>query len=324
VLGEILARTDGVPLFVQELTRSVLESGLLREEGDQYALQGSLEALAIPASLRDSLMARLDRLGPVKELAQIGSCIGREFPFDLLERISPLGAEPLAASLETLVEAGLTSRRDSPPNAKYTFTHALVQDAAYDSLLKTTRSELHARIADVIENDFADRVTNAPEWLAHHRTQAGHLTRAIPLWRKAGAFSVGRVAMKEAVAHFQKGLTLIELLPPSEERQSRPDDSQNRSTPPDRVARLAAPEVKVNAAAILRLAERRVMRRACFWPARWYGRAPSLRAALGLAAVGGSPVGRGGEGGDGICRSRHATGMVQHFLSGRLVERANS
>lgn len=323
VLAEILGRTDGVPLFVQELTRSVIESGLLREEGDHYALQGSLEALAIPASLRDSLMARLDRLGPVKELAQIGSCIGREFSYDLIERISRLAVERLTASLETLVRAGLVSRSDSPPNSKYTFTHALVQDAAYDSLLKTTRSELHGRIAHVIENDFADRVAKAPEWLAHHHTQAGQLTKAIPLWRKAGSIAVGRVAMKEAVAHFQKGLTLIEQLPPSEERDSLELSIREPLNAAWTGLRgWAAPEVGVNAAAILRLAESgrnaQSLLLATWWV--WTSTITQGRIADSLQWVDRLLAGGAGSGDMDLQIFGHATAMVHHLLNGRLVE----
>jgi hypothetical protein len=323
VLAEILTRTDGVPLFVQELTRSVIESGLLRDEGERYALQGSLEALAIPASLRDSLMARLDRLGPVKELAQIGACIGREFSFDLLGRISALDAEPLATSLEALVESGLVSRNDSPPNSTYTFKHALVQDAAYDSLLKTTRSELHGRIAEVMQNDFPDRVAKAPEWLAHHLTQAGLLAKAIPLWRKAGVSAVGRVAMKEAVAHFQKGLTLIEQLPPSAER----DGLELTIRQPLNAAWTglrgwAAPEVGENAAAILRLAESRDnaedLLLATWWV--WTNTITQGRIADSLQWVE-RLVAAASERGDlDLQIFGHATAMVHHMLNGRLVE----
>lgn len=323
VLAEILLRTDGVPLFVQELTRSVLESGLLREEGDHYALRGSLESLAIPVSLRDSLMARLDRLGPVKELAQIGACIGREFSFDLLGRIAALDAEPLATSLETLVESGLVTRNDSPPNATYTFKHALVQDAAYDSLLKTTRNDLHARIAEVIENYFADRVVKAPEWLAHHLTQAGLLAKAIPLWRKAGAFAVGRVAMKEAVAHFQKGLALVEQLPPSAER----DGLELTIREPLNAAWTglrgwAAPEVGENAAAILQLAESRPNAQslllATWWV--WTNTITQGRIADSLQWVERLQAGGSERSDIDLQIFGHATAMVHHFLSGRLAE----
>jgi class 3 adenylate cyclase/tetratricopeptide (TPR) repeat protein len=323
VLNEILARTDGVPLFVEELTKSLLESGRLREDGDHYALQGSLAALAIPESLRDSLMARLDRLGPVKELAQIGACIGREFSFELLERISTQRVDSLEASLETLVAAGLVTRRDPPPDATYIFKHALVQDAAYESLLKSRRSELHAKIAQVLENDFADRVTNAPEWLAHHRTQAGHFAQAIPLWRRAGTLAVGRVALKEAVAHFQKGLMLIDQLSPSRER----DSLELTIREPLNAAWTglrgwAAPEVVVNAAAILRLAESQGKAQslllAMWWV--WTSTITQGRIADSLACVD-RLLAEGGQDEDIDMRMfGHAAAMVQSFLSGHLVK----
>ncbi len=320
VLDEILSRTDGVPLFVEELTQSVIESGQLREEGGHYVLQGPLAALSIPDSLRDLLMARLDRLGSVKELAQIGACIGREFSYELLERILTLRVEPLDTSLEILVSSGLATRRGSPPDATYVFRHALVQDAAYESLLRSRRSELHARIAEVLENDFVDRVSKAPEWLAHHHTQAGHLAQAIPLWRKAGTLAVGRVALKEAVAHFQKALTLIEQLAPSGER----DSLERTIREPLNAAWTglrgwAAPEVVVNAAATLRLAESQGDAQGLLLAIWWMwsstitqGRiADSLQWVQRLLA----------EAGDIDLRMfGHATAMVQYFLSGHLLE----
>jgi class 3 adenylate cyclase/tetratricopeptide (TPR) repeat protein len=323
VREEILARTDGVPLFVEELTRSVLESGELRKEADRYVLRGPLTALAVPASLRDLLMSRLDHLGPVKELAQIGACIGREFSHDLIERISMRDPEMLTASLRVLVDSGLVGQRDAPPAAVYAFKHALVQDAAYDSLLKSRRSELHARIAQVIETDFPDRVSQAPEWLAHHHTQAGHLTQAIPLWQKAGTLAAGRMALKEAVAHLQKGLALVDLLPASRER----DRLELTIREPlnavwTGLRGWAAPEVEHNAAAILRLAsiegDRRSLLLAMWWA--W-----SATITQGRIADSSTWVERL------LAESHvandldlqifgHATAMVHHFLNGRLLE----
>ncbi len=256
VLDQIVAHTDGVPLFVEELTKSVLESGLLREADGRYTLQAPLPALAIPTSLRDSLLARLDRLAPVKEIAQIGACIGRQFSYELLACISTLRNEQLEEALKKLTEAGLVYRRGTPPDATYTFKHALVQDAAYDSLLKSKRLQLHAQIAHALEKDFAERVTNEPELLAHHYTQAGDLVSAIPLWRKAGELALARVTLREAVAHFQKGLTVLEQLPPSSER----DGLELSIREPLTAAWIgldghAAPEVAANAAAILQRAK---------------------------------------------------------------------
>jgi class 3 adenylate cyclase len=323
VLDEILIRTDGVPLFVEELTRSVLESGQLSEEGDHYALQGPRTGLAIPATLRDLLMARLDRLGPVKEFAQIGACIGREFSYELLQRILGQSAEQLGPSLETLVNSGLVAQHDSPPAARYSFKHALIQDAAYDSLLKSRRSELHARIAKVLENGFSKHVASGPEWLAHHHTQAGNLAQAIPLWRKAGTLAVGRVALKEAVAHFQNGLALIEQLPPSPER----DGLELTIREPLNAAWTglrgwASREVGANAAVILRLAEARGNRRSLLLAMWWMwtntitqGRIADSR--LWVERL----LAEGDQANDIDLRIfGHATAMVQYFLSGRLVE----
>ena len=181
-------------------------------------LQRPFPALAIPTSLRDSLVARLDRLAPVKDVIQIGACIGREFSYGLLARISPLRGEQLEEALRKLAEAGLVYSRGTAPDATYTFKHALVQDVAYDSLLKSRKHELHAKLAQVLEEDFADRVANEPELLAHHYTRAGNPDKAIAWWREAGKLAARRVALQEAVGHFQEALALIEQLPHSSER----------------------------------------------------------------------------------------------------------
>jgi class 3 adenylate cyclase/tetratricopeptide (TPR) repeat protein len=221
VLAQIVVQTDGVPLFVEELTKSVLESGLLREAAGQDELQGPALATTIPTSLRDSLLARLDRFAPIKHILQIGACIGREFSYELLERVSALPGEQLEEALRKLTATGLVYRRGIPPSATYTFKHALVQDAAYDSLLKSKRQQLHARIAQVLEEHFADRVAVAPELVAHHYTQAGNPAMAIPRWREAGDLSARRVAFREAISHLGQGIQLIGLLPPSPERDDK-------------------------------------------------------------------------------------------------------
>ena len=151
LLEQILTRTDGVPLFVEELTKSILELGELKEAGDHYEYGGSARTVTIPATLRDSLMARLDRFMPVKEIAQIGAAIGREFSYELIAAVAPMPQAQLDDALARLSESGLAFRRGTPPDAIYTFKHALVQDAAYNSLLKSRRQELHAKIARVIE-----------------------------------------------------------------------------------------------------------------------------------------------------------------------------
>jgi class 3 adenylate cyclase len=169
ILAQIVARTDGVPLFVEELTKTVLESGLLTAAGDHYEFSGPLPPLAIPATLHDSLMARLDRLATVKEVAQAGAVIGREFSHDLLAAVSPLAAAELDAALDQLVAAELVFRRGSPPDATYSFKHALVQDAAYQSLLKSKRQQVHALIVQVLEQRFPDVMDTKPELLGPKR-----------------------------------------------------------------------------------------------------------------------------------------------------------
>jgi predicted ATPase len=217
-MEQILTRTDGVPLFVEELTKTVLESGELKDTGGHYEFRGSARSVTIPATLRDSLMARLDRFTPVREIAQIGAAIGREFSYELIEAVAPIPQVPLDDALLRLCESGLAFRRGTPPDAVYTFKHALVQDAAYDSLLKSRRQELHAKIACVIGQRFPDIHTTEPEVLAHHLTEAGLVEAAIPLWQVAGELASKRMALAEAIAHLSQGLELICTLPWSTER----------------------------------------------------------------------------------------------------------
>jgi class 3 adenylate cyclase/tetratricopeptide (TPR) repeat protein len=218
LLEQILTRTDGVPLFVEELTKSILESGELKEVGNHYEYTGSTHAITIPATLRDSLMARLDRFMPVKEIAQIGAAIGREFSYELIAAVAPMPQTKLDDALARLTESGLALRRGTPPDAIYTFKHALVQDAAYDSLLKSRRQELHAKIARVIEARFPNIKTTEPEVLAHHVTAAGLTEVAIPLWQKAGELGLKRMTLAEAIAHLNQGLELVATLPWSSQR----------------------------------------------------------------------------------------------------------
>jgi hypothetical protein len=218
LFDQILGKTDGVPLFVEELTRSILESGQLRGAGDRWEYAGRAGALAIPLTLRDSLMARLDRFAPVKEIAQIGAAIGREFSWELIAAVAPHARPELDQALAQLVESGLAFQQGSPPDTVYTFKHALVQDAAYDSLLRARRQQLHGRIARVIGERLPNTEATEPELLAHHYTEAKQLPRAIPLWQKAGSVALGHTALTEAIAHLNKGLELIAALPASAER----------------------------------------------------------------------------------------------------------
>jgi class 3 adenylate cyclase len=220
LLEQILTRTDGVPLFVEELTKSILESGELKEAGDHYDYAGSARAVTIPATLRDSLMARLDRFMPAREIAQIGAAIGREFSYELIAAVAPMAQVQLDDALARLSESGLAFRRGTPPDAVYTFKHALVQDAAYDSLLKSRRQELHAKIARMIDQRFPKIDTTEPEVLAHHLTAAGLTEAAIPLWQTAGELTLKRMALTEAISHFSRGLELVATLPRSPQRDT--------------------------------------------------------------------------------------------------------
>jgi predicted ATPase len=257
VLEQLVMRADGVPLFLEELTKSVLESRLLLEKADRYALLEPLHALAIPSTLKALLIARLDRREGVRELAQVGACIGRVFSYELLGAVSAKTARELDEGLEQLTATELVFRRGTPPDASYTFKHALVQDAAYESLVKTRRQQLHAKIAEALEQKFPQSVANQPELLARHRTEAGHLVAAISLWRRAGESALARVALQESVAYLEKGLALIDRLPPSADR----DLLELSVREPLHTARLrwrgwARPEIGVNATAILEVAQR--------------------------------------------------------------------
>jgi class 3 adenylate cyclase/tetratricopeptide (TPR) repeat protein len=217
VLEQILARTDGIALFVEELTKTVLESGLMRAAGDRLLLSSLPMPLAIPATLRDSLMARLDRLAPVKEVAQIGASIGREFSYELISAVSRLPEDALADALSRLVEAGLVSQRGQPPRQSYSFKTALVRDIAYESLLKSTRQQLHARIAEALEEGFPAIVESAPELLAHHLGAAALPARALGHWLAAGRRANLRSEYAEAVAHLRRGLSAMKHLPDTAE-----------------------------------------------------------------------------------------------------------
>jgi class 3 adenylate cyclase/tetratricopeptide (TPR) repeat protein len=213
VTDEILARTDGVPLFIEELTKTVLESGLLQERDGQYVLERPLPPLAIPTTLHASLMARLDRLAPVREVAQIGAVAGREFHYELLHAVARMPREKLEEALGQLVRSELIFRRGESPHAVYTFKHTLVRDAAYASLLKSRRAHLHAAIANALEQQFPDIVQTQPETLAHHLTEAGLIEKAIGYWLPAGKNAAQRSANLEAIAHLQRGIELTGRLP---------------------------------------------------------------------------------------------------------------
>jgi predicted ATPase len=217
VQQQIISKTDGVPLFVEELTKMVVESGLLREVEGHYELTGPLPPLAIPTTLHDSLMARLDRLATIKEVAQLGATVGREFSYELLLAVSSVEEASLQQALGKLVEAEVLYQRGLPPQAHYLFKHALIQDAAYQSLLKSTRQQYHQRIAQVLAERFAETIQTQPELVAHHYTEAGLIPQALPFWQQAGERAVQRSANIEAISHLSTGLKLLKALPDTPE-----------------------------------------------------------------------------------------------------------
>jgi class 3 adenylate cyclase len=219
IIAEIAERADGVPLFVEELTKAVLESAT---QGDRVAAvleSAALTAQSVPANLHASLMARLDRLGPAaKEIAQIGAVLGREFAYELMEPVAQRPEKELRATLDQLSDAGLLFCRGTAPHASYLFKHALVQDAAYSTLLRGRLRGLHARVAAALEEHFADLVERRPELLAHHLTAAGDTERAVNQWANAGQHAAKRSAHREAIGHFDRGLASLGSLPETAER----------------------------------------------------------------------------------------------------------
>jgi class 3 adenylate cyclase/tetratricopeptide (TPR) repeat protein len=218
VVDEILGRADGVPMFIEELTKTLLESGLLREREDHYVLEGPLPALAIPTTLHASLMARLDRLSPVREVAQIGAVVGREFHYELLHAVAGLPAQKLKEALNQLEHSELIFRRGEIPHAIYSFKHSLIRDAAYASLLKSRRGYLHGAIAKAMEQQFQDFAQLQPETLAHHLTEAGLIEKAIGYWLQAGKNAALHSANLEAIALLERGIEVIGRLPTGESR----------------------------------------------------------------------------------------------------------
>ena len=211
---DIIERTDGIPLFVEEMTKAVLEA---ESEGDRPQIAAAVPsaALAVPASLHASLMARLDRLGPAKEVAQIGAAIGREFSQALLGAVAAKSEAELGSALDRLIAAGLLFRQGVPPQASYLFKHALVQDASYGTLLRESRRALHARIAEALESQFAEVAANQPELVARHCTEAGLIEKATQYWLRAGKSAAARYANVEAIAHLRRGIEVLDRLPES-------------------------------------------------------------------------------------------------------------
>jgi class 3 adenylate cyclase/tetratricopeptide (TPR) repeat protein len=221
VMAQIVSKTDGVPLFVEELTKNVLESGWLLEDGEQYRLDGPLPPLAIPSTLQDSLMERLDRLGTAKEIAQIGAAIGREFNYAILSAVLGRDEASLQAALTRLEDAELVFRTGAPPDARYSFKHALVQDTAYESLLKSRRQVLHRNIALTLEARFPALADAEPEIMAHHFSRSGLADQACLYYERAGDRAVEHSAFAEALAHFDAALAEARRLASEEDRNRR-------------------------------------------------------------------------------------------------------
>jgi class 3 adenylate cyclase/predicted ATPase len=226
VVQQVVAKTDGIPLFVEELIKMILEAGLVREEADRYVLTGPLPPLAIPSTLHDSLMARLDRLSAARDLAQLGAVLGREFTYKVLQAVSSLDEPTLQQGLAQLVDAELVYQRDLPPRSRYVFKHALIQDAAYQSLLKSTRQRYHQRTAQVLEGQFPETVETQPELVAHHYTEASLVEQAIFYWQRAGQRASERSAYVEAIGHLTKGLEVLQALSDIHERAQQELDLQ--------------------------------------------------------------------------------------------------
>jgi class 3 adenylate cyclase/predicted ATPase len=216
---QIISKADGVPLFAEELTKTVLESGLLHDTGERYVTVGPLRPLAIPTTLLGSLTARLDRLGPIREIAQIGAAIGREFSYRLLATVAPVSGPALDTALAHLVACELIFVRGQPPDSTYIFKHALVQDAAHAAMIRSKRQHLHSRIADALMEGFPGTVEAQPELMAHHLVQAGLTERAIEHLRKAGRRAIEHSANAEAIRHLTSALESLQSLPENPERK---------------------------------------------------------------------------------------------------------
>ena len=218
LVQQLITKSDGVPLYVEEMTKNLLESGFLTEVNGHLEATGPLPQLAIPTTLQDSFASRLDRLAPVRELAQIGAVLGREFSYDLIRAVAQLDEATLQGGLQQLGAAEILYQRGVPPEASYSFKHALLQDASYESLLKSKRQQLHTQTAQVMEQQFPETVATHPELVAHHYTEASLAAQAIPYWQQAGQNAAQQFAHVEAISHFNRGIELLLTLPEDIER----------------------------------------------------------------------------------------------------------
>ena len=227
IANQIIDRTDGIPLFIEELTKAVIESGVLTETDDGYRVEGPIAPLSIPTTLHASLLARLDRLAPTREVAQTAAALGRTFSHELICAVATMSKPQLDDALAQLVVAELIFRRGSPPDAEYTFKHALVQDAAYSTLLRSRRLTLHTRIVTILEGHFPETVATQPALLARHCAKAGLADKAVAYWRKAGQQAMARSATMEAEENYRQGLAMLNTLPESSERDTRELELRN-------------------------------------------------------------------------------------------------
>lgn len=226
VVDHIVAKADGVPLYVEELTKAIVGSGVLEDRGDGYVLNGALSQVHIPETLQDSLMARLDRIPRLREVAQLGAVLGREFAYDMISALAGTEDQVLQSGLGQLVVDELLYQRGRPPRSRYLFKHALIQDAAYQSLLKRTRQQYHQQVAKLLEDRFPDVASTQPDLVAHHYTEANCPAEAIAYWYKAGVAAAAKSANVEAIDQFRNGLALVEALSDPRERAERELDLQ--------------------------------------------------------------------------------------------------
>ena len=245
MVQHIVAKTDGVPLYVEELTKMLLQSALLREDAEHYTLTGPLGSVAIPDTLQDALMARLDQLHTAKEVAQLGAVLGQEFAYEMLQALAPQDEATVQAGLAQLVGAELLYQRGRPPRATYMFKHALIQDAAYASLLRSTRQRVHQQIVQLLETRFPEVVTTQPEVVARHCTAAGQDEAAVRYWQRAGQRALQGSAHAEAIAHLTQGVAVLTALPETPERLQQELDLQVALGPALRATKgNAAPDVE--------------------------------------------------------------------------------
>jgi class 3 adenylate cyclase/predicted negative regulator of RcsB-dependent stress response len=321
VVRRIAERSEGVPLFVEEVTKAALESGALRLEGDHYELAGIFDEQLIPSTIHASLVARFDRLGASKAVAQLGAAIGREFPYPLIRAVAGMPDGELQGHLDRLCGSELALRHGEPPNARYSFKHALIQDAIYGTLLKTERARVHERIFGALERQFPELVAGRPEIAAYHAEKAGRRDIAVPLLKEAGLRALGRTAVTEAVKHLSRGIELVDAL--GEPGRTNTEIELQAAIGPAYMATLgwAAPEVERSCARLRDLASAQADPR--IFQAMWgLWTVHFLRAELGAALkVARGVLGMATQAGDPmlLVAGHHAVGYT-HFYRGEYAD----